>query len=133
MVIGEKKAHANIRENQVEGGVKSRPYLWTAKSGHAENPGRRSVSLNPVCRRTLKKKTVNRNEPVAAKPVRRSETLDPWGMYAAGKKENKNEPRGERPVGCKASTGLTTGDPWGQVQPSKKKRGQAGTAGGLGS
>ena len=54
-------------------------------------------------------------------------------MYAAGKKEQKNEPRGERPVGCKARTGSTTGDPWGQVQSSKKKGVQAVTAGGLGS
>ena len=75
----------------------------------------------------------NSNEPVAAKPVQRSVTLDSWGMYATGKKEKKNQPRGERPVGCKAKTGSTTGDRWGQVQSSKKKRGQAVTAGGLGS
>ena len=59
--------------------------------------------------------------------------MDPWGMYAAGKKEKNNEPRGERLVGCKARTESTTGDPWEQVQTSKKKRGQAGTVGGLGS
>lgn len=70
----------------------------------------------------------------AVKPVRKSVTLNPWGMYAARKKEKKNnEPREGRPVGCEARTGSTTGDPWGQVQSSKKKRGQAGTAGGLGS
>jgi len=57
--------------------------------------------------------------------------VEPLGMYAAGKKENKSEPREGRPVGCEARTRSTTGDPWGQVQPSKKKR--AGTAGGLGS
>ena len=83
--------------------------------------------------KNIKKKTVNRNEPVAAKPVRRSETLDPWGMYAAGKKEKKDEPRWGRPVGCKAKTGSTTGDPWGQVQSSKKKKGNAEPADGLGS
>ena len=59
----------------------------------------------------------------AVKPVRKSVTLDPWGMYAAGKKEKKNEPRGGRPVGCKARTESITGDPWGQVQSGKKKRG----------
>ena len=69
----------------------------------------------------------------AVKPVRKSVTLNLRGMYAAGKKEKKNEPRGGRPVGCKARTGSTTGDPWGQVQSSKKNRGKAGTAGGLGS
>ena len=52
-------------------------------------------------------------------------------MYAAEMKEKKNEPRGGGPVGCKARTGSTTGDPRGQVQSSKKKRGQAGTAGEL--
>ena len=69
----------------------------------------------------------------AVKPVRKSVTLSLWGMYAAGKKEKGNEPRGGRHVGCKARMGSTMGDPWGQVQSSKKKRGQAGTAGWLGS
>ena len=69
----------------------------------------------------------------AVEPVRKSITLNPWGMYAAGKKEKKNKLSGGRPVGCNTRTGPTTGDPWGQVQSSKKKRGQAGTAGGLGS
>ena len=68
---------------------------------------------------------------MAATPVRRSVTLDPWGVYAARKKERNHEPKGERPVGCKARTGSTTGDPWGQVQSSKKKWGQAETTGGL--
>ena len=69
----------------------------------------------------------------AVKPVRKSVTLNPWGVYAAGRKEKKNEPRWGRPVGCKARKGSTTRDPWGQVQSNKKKRGQAETAGGLGS
>ena len=56
----------------------------------------------------------------AVKPVRKSVTLSLWGMYAAGKKEKGNEPRGGRHVGCKARMGSTTGDPWGQVQSSKK-------------
>ena len=47
-------------------------------------------------------------------------------MYAAGKKENKSEPREGRPVGCEVRTGSTTGDPWGQVQPSKKTIGSNG-------
>ena len=47
----------------------------------------------------------------AVKPVRKSVTLNAWGMYAARKKEKKNEPREGRPVGCKARTGSTTGDP----------------------
>ena len=55
-----------------------------------------------------------------AKPARKSATLKPWGTYAAGKKEKKNESRWGRPVGCKAKTGSTTGDPWGQVQSSKE-------------
>ena len=77
---------------------------------------------------------VNRNQPVGCKASTEVGNVgDLWGMYAAGKKEEINEPRGERPVGCKARTGSTTGDPWGQVQSSKKKRGQAGTAGWLGS
>jgi len=37
--------------------------------------------------------------------------VEPLGMYAAGKKENKSEPREGRPVGCEARTGSTTGDP----------------------
>ena len=52
--------------------------------------------------------------------------VEPLGMYAAGKKENKSEPREGRPVGCEARTGSTTGDPWGQVQPNEKKRGSNG-------
>ena len=69
---------------------------------------------------------------LAVKPVRKSATLNPWGMYAAERNEKKNGPREGRPVGCKTRTGSTTGDPWGQVQASKKT-GHAGTAGGLGS
>ena len=69
----------------------------------------------------------------AVKPVRRYVPLNPWALYATGKKREDNSPRGGGPVGCKARTGSTTGDPWGQVQSSKKNRGKAGTAGGLGS
>ena len=63
----------------------------------------------------------------AVKPVRKSVTLNAWGIYAARKKEKKkNEPQWGRPVGCEARTGSTTEDPWGQVQPNKKKRGSSG-------
>ena len=48
--------------------------------------------------------------------------VEPWGMYAAGKNEKKNEPRRGRPVGWEARTGSTSGDPWWQVQPSKTKK-----------
>ena len=69
----------------------------------------------------------------AVKPVRKSVTLDPWGMYAAGKKYKKNEPRGERPVGCKAGRGVDDGGPVGVGAIKQEKGGQAETAGGLGS
>ena len=49
----------------------------------------------------------------AAKLVERLVTLDPWGMYAAGKTEKKNEPRGEILVGFKARTGVDYGRPLG--------------------
>ena len=39
--------------------------------------------------------------------------MDPWGMYAVGKKEKK-----------KKEWGSITGDPWGQVQSNKKKGGK---------
>ena len=60
--------------------------------------------------------------------------VEPLGMYAAGKKENKNnEPREGRPVGCEARTGSTTGDPWGRYNQARRKEVQTGTVGGLGS
>ena len=52
--------------------------------------------------------------------------VEPWGMYAVGKKEKKNEPRWGRPVGCEARTGSTTGDPWGRYNQARKKRGSSG-------
>ena len=85
-------------------GVKSRR-LWTAKSGYAETPGRGSVSLTSNVRyiKNHKQKTVIRNQRAAAKPVRRSVTLQSWGIYAAGIEKGKQIRReGQRPVGCKA-------------------------------
>ena len=43
-------------------------------------------------------------------------------MYAAGKKEKKNEPRGERPVGCKAGTEVDDGGPAGAGTIKQEKR-----------
>ena len=80
-----------------------------------------------VYRKQITKKRSTGTNLWAVKPVRKSVTLNPWGMYAAGKKEKKNEPREGRPVGCEARTGSTTGDPWGQVQSSEKKRGSSGS------
>ena len=93
------------------------------------------MSLNPNVRyiENQNKNTVNRNHPVGCKVSTASVTLNPWGMYAAGRNRNKNAPKEGKPVGCKARTRSTAGDPWGQVQSSKKTRGQAGTDGGLGS
>ena len=57
-------------------------------------------------------------------------------MYAARKKEEKNEPRGEVPVGCnggKAGTGVDDGGPVGTATIKQERGGQAETAGGLGS
>ena len=81
--------------------------LWTAKSGHAEQPGRGSVSLNPKIWHVEKheQKTVNKNEPVAAKPVRRSVTVERLSMYAAGKKEKKKEPRGGKACWLQSQNG----------------------------
>ena len=62
----------------------------------------------------------------AVKPVRTSVTLEPWGMYAAGENENKNEPRGGRPVGCKARTGSITGGPLGSGAIKQKDKGSNG-------
>ena len=88
--------------------------------------------MNPNVRyienKKLKKRLTGANL-WAVKPVRKSVTLNPWGMYAVGKKEQINEPRGRRLVACKARTGSSTGDPCGLVQLSKKRRGQAGTVG----
>ena len=71
---------------------------------------------------------------MAGKPVRRSVTLDSWGMYADGKKrEEKLAERGKDLLTPKPERGSITGDPWGRVQSSIKKGGQTETAGGLGS
>ena len=86
------------------------------------------MSLNPNVRyieNKNKEKWSTGTNLLAVRLVRKSVTLNAWGMYAARKKE-KNEPREGRPVGCEARTGSTTGDPWGQVQPNKKKRGSSG-------
>ena len=76
---------------------------------------------------------VNTNQPVGCKASTEVCNVEPLGHVCHWKKEKKNEPREVRPVCCEARTGSTTGDPWGQEQSRKKKRGQAGTAGGLGS
>ena len=46
---------------------------------------------------------------MATKQVRRSVTLDPWGMYAAGKKEKRNELRGEDLSAAKQERGRLRG------------------------
>ena len=76
---------------------------------------------------------VNRNQPVGCKASTEVSNVEPVGHVCRWKKKKKNEPRWGRPVDCEVRTGSTRGDPWGQVQSSKKKRVQAGTAGGLGS
>ena len=80
-----------------------------------------------------KTKMVNRNQPVLSKASTEVGNVEPLGHVCRWKKKKTNEPREGRLVGCKARTGSTTGDPWVQVQSIKKKRGQAGTTGGLGS
>ena len=47
--------------------------------------------------------------------------MNPWGMYAAGKKEKKHEPGWGRPVGCKARTGSTTGTLGGRYNQEEEK------------
>ena len=66
------------------------------------------------------------NQPVAAKPARRSATLDPWGMHAAGKKDTKNEPRGEIPVGCKVGTEVDDGGPVDARTIRQEEKGSTG-------
>ena len=81
--------------------------------------------MNPIVRyienKEQKKQSTGTNL-WAVKPVRKSITLNPWGMYAAGKKEKKNEPRGERPVGCKAGTEVDDGGPAGAGTIKQEKR-----------
>ena len=107
--------------------------LWTTTSGYAENPGRGSVSLNPNLRYIEKmkiKKRSTRTNLLAIKPLRKSVTSDPLGVYAG----KKNEPRGGNTCWLHSQNGgRSRGDPWGQVPSSNKKGGQTEMAGGLGS
>ena len=73
----------------------------------------KSVSLNPNVRyieNKNKQKTVNRNQPVGCKASTEVGNVEPLGMYAAGKKDKKNEPREGRPVGCETRTGSMVWD-----------------------
>ena len=65
---------------------------------------------------------VNRNQPAGCKASTEVGNVEPLGMYAAGKKEKKNEPRGERPVGCKAGTEVDDGGPAGAGTIKQEKR-----------
>ena len=49
--------------------------------------------------------------------------------------EEKEEKGAKKEKTCRlqSQNGVDYGDPWGQIQSGKKKRSQAGTAGGLGS
>ena len=47
--------------------------------------------------------------------------VEPLGHAAAGKKDKKNEPRGERPVGCKARTGRLRGTLGGRYSQARRK------------
>ena len=91
--------------------------------------------MNPRVRyvEKQKQKTVNRNQGLGCKASTEVGNVGVLEHVRRRKEEKKNKPRRGRPVRCKAITESTTGGPWGQVQSSKKKRGQAGTAGGLGS
>ena len=57
---------------------------------------------------------------MATKQVRRSVTLDPWGMYAAGKKEKRNELRGEDLSAAKPERGRLRGTPGGRYNQARK-------------
>ena len=67
---------------------------WTLGSGMSKNNNKKRSTGNNLW---------------AAKPVRNSVMLDSSGMYSAGKKDKKNQPRGKRPVGCKSRTGVDYG------------------------
>ena len=56
-------------------------------------------------KKTKRTKTANRNQPAAGKPVRRSVILDPWGMYAAGKKRRKMNKEGRDMLAAKPERG----------------------------
>ena len=49
--------------------------------------------------------------------------VKPWGTYAAGKKEKKNELRGGRPVGCKARE-VDCGGPLGAGTVKQEEKGE---------
>ena len=72
--------------------------------------------------KNILKKTVNRNEPVAAKPVRRSVTVGALGAcMPPERKRRKMNQEGKDLLAAEAKRGLMTGGPWVQVQSNKKK------------
>ena len=69
----------------------------------------------------------------AVKPVRKSVTLNPWGMYAAGRKRRKMSQEREDLSAAKPVRGRLRGTLGGRYNQTRRKEVQAGTAGGLGS
>ena len=70
----------------------------------------------------------------AVKPVRKSVTLNPWGMYAAGRKGRKKMSHdGEDLSAAKPERGRLRGTLGGRYNQTRRKEVQTGTAGGLGS
>ena len=68
----------------------------------------------------------------AVKPVRKSVTLNPWGMYAAGRNSIKMSQEREDLPATKLERGRLRGTLGGRYNHARRKEVQAGTAGGLG-
>ena len=65
--------------------------LWTAKSGHAEKPRRKSVSLNLTSgiSETKNQKTINRNQPVGCKASTEVGNVEPLGHVCRQKEREE--------------------------------------------
>ena len=68
----------------------------------------------------------------AVKPVRKSVTLNPWGMYAAGKKEKINEQRGRKAFRLQSQNRVEYGGPLRAGTVKQEEKRSSGN-GGLGS
>ena len=97
---------------------------WTAKSGHAEKPRRKSVSLNltsGISETKTNKKWSTGTNLWAVKPVRKSVTLNPWGMYAAGRKRRKMRQEREDLSAAKPERGRLRGTLGGRCNQARRK------------
>ena len=105
--------------------------LWTAKSGHAEKPGRGSVPLNPVCRKTLTKHG-HQERTCGCKASTEVGNVGPLGHVCRRKKREEKLTKRRKTCWLQSQNGVDCGGPLGAgtiKQEEKRSSGNGRWAG----